>query len=189
MRTLHIRAKSFGVPLLAAESALVVWTSMISMRTVPKVSARCAHRNIAAVKCYVSIIVVIVFAVIINIDIVIVVIMTHVVVGLMVISSVELVAFVVVIVGMPIAVSSYGRIALTMVILGLTLTRDHSLLELGCLTCARRVSDGVALATHMKLTVCTLRSMTNYLAELAEIRVVPGAMIVTTMSADHGERL
>ena len=90
---------------------------------------------------------------------------------------------------MPIAVSSYGRIALTMVILGLTLTRDHSLLELGCFTCARRVSDDVALATHMKLTVCTLRSMTNYLAELAEIRAVPGAMIVTTMSADHMHRL
>ena len=122
---------------------------------------------------------------IINIDIVIVVIMTHVVVGLMVISSVELVAFVVVIVGMPIAVSSYGRIALTMVILGLTLTRDHSLLELGCLTCARRVSDGVALATHMKLTVGTLLSMTNYLAELAEVRAVLGVMIVTAMSADH----
>ena len=115
--------------------------------------------------------------------------MTHVVVGLMVISSVELIAFVIAIVGMPIAVSSHGRIALTMVILGLTLTTDHSLLELGCLTCARRVSDGVALATHMKLTVGTLLSMTNYLAELAEIRAVLGAMIVTTMSADHMHRL
>ena len=96
-----------------------------------------------------------------------------------------MIAFVIVIVGMLIAASSHGRIALTMVILELTLTTDHSLLELGCLTCARRVSDGVALATHMKLTVGTLRSMTNYLAELAEIRAVPGAMIVTTMSADH----
>ncbi len=42
-RTLHIRAKSFGVPLLAAVSALVVWTSVISMRTVAKVPARLAH--------------------------------------------------------------------------------------------------------------------------------------------------
>ena len=101
-----------------------------------------------------------------------------------------MIAFVIVIVGMLIAASSHGRIALTMVILELTLTTDHSLLELGCLTCARRVSDGVALATHMKLTVCTLRSMTNYLAELAEIRAVLGAMtIVTTMSADHMRRL
>jgi hypothetical protein len=65
----------------------------------------------------------------------------------------------------------------------------HSLLELGCLTCARRVSDGVAFATHMKLTVGTLLSMPNYLAELAEIRAVPGAMIVTTMSADHRQRI
>jgi hypothetical protein len=100
-----------------------------------------------------------------------------------------LIAFVIAIVGMPIAVSSHGRIALTMVILGLTLTTDHSLLELGCLTCARRVSDGVALATHMKLTVGSLLSMTNYLAELAEIRAVLGAMIVTTMSADHRQRI
>ncbi len=93
-----------------------------------------------------------------------------------------------------IAVSSHGRIALTMVILGLTLTTDsdHSLLELGCLTCARRVSDrdGVALAAHMKpSTVGTLRSMANYLAEPAEIRAVLGAMIVTTMSADHRQRI
>jgi hypothetical protein len=65
----------------------------------------------------------------------------------------------------------------------------HSLLEPGCLTCARRVSDGVAFATHMKLTVGTLLSMTNYLAELAEIRAVPGAMIVTTISADHRQRI
>jgi hypothetical protein len=83
--------------------------------------------------------------------------------SLTVISSVELIAFVIAIVGMPIAVSSHGRIALTMVILGLTLTTDHSLLELGCLKCGRRVSDGVALATHMKLTVGSLLSMTNYL--------------------------
>jgi hypothetical protein len=109
--------------------------------------------------------------------------------SLTVISSVELIAFVIAIVGMPIAVSSHGRIALTMVILGLTLTTDHSSLELGCLTCARRVSDGVALATNMKLTVGSLLSMTNYLAELAEIRAVLGAMIVTTMSADHRQRI
>jgi hypothetical protein len=47
------------------------------------------------------------------------------------------------------------------------------------LTCARRVSDGVALATHMKLTVGSLLFMTYYLAELAVIRAVPGEMIVT----------
>ena len=47
------------------------------------------------------------------------------------------------------------------------------------------MSDGVALATHMKLTVGTLLSMTNYLAELAEVRAVLGVMIVTAMSADH----
>jgi hypothetical protein len=69
VRTLHIRAKSFGVPLLAAVRALVVWTSVISMRTAAKVPARIAHRNIAAVKCYLSIIVVIVVAVITNIAI------------------------------------------------------------------------------------------------------------------------
>ena len=51
------------------------------------------------------------------------------------------------------------------------------------------MSDGVALATHMKLTVGSLLSMTNYLAELAEIRAVLGAMIVTTMSADHRQRI
>ena len=136
------------------------------------------------------VIVVIFVVVIINIDIGIGVIITHVVVGLMVISSVELIALVIVFVGMPIAVSSHGRVALTMVILGLTLTTDHSLLELGGLTCARRVSNGVALATHMKLTVGTLLTMTYYLAELAEIRAVLGAMtIVTTMSADHMHRL
>ena len=96
-------------------------------------------------------------------------------------------AFAIAIVCMPIAVSSHGRIALTMVILELTLTTDHSLLELGCLTCARRlrrVSDGVALLTRMKQTVGTLLSMTNYVAELAEVRAVPGE-IVTAMSADH----
>ena len=125
--------------MLAAVSALVVWTSVISMRTVAKVPARfaSAHRNIAAVKCYLSIVAVIVVVVIINIAIGIVVIITHVAVGLTVISSVALIAFVIAIVGMPIAVSSHGRIALTMVILELTLTTDHSLLELGCLTCAR----------------------------------------------------
>ena len=94
-------------------------------------------------------------------------------------------AFVIAIVGMLIAVSSHGRIALTMVILELTLTTDQPLLELGCLTCARRVSDGVTLLTHMKQTVGTLLSMTNYVAELAEVRTVPGVMIVTAMSADH----
>ena len=131
------------------------------------------------------VIVVIYVVVIINI----VVIITH-VIGLMVVSSVELIAFLIIIVGMPIAVSSHGRIALNMVLLGLTLTTDHSLLELGCLTCARRVSDGVALATHMKLTAGSLRTMTYSLAELAEIRAVLGAMtIVTTMSADHMHRL
>ena len=51
------------------------------------------------------------------------------------------------------------------------------------------MSDGVALATHTKLTVGSLLSMTNYLAELAEIRAVLRAMIVTTMSADHMQRL
>ena len=89
----------------------------------------------------------------------------------MVISSVELLAFVIVFVSMPIAVSSHGRVpltvALTMVILGLTLTTDLLLLELGGITCARRGSNGVALVTHMKLTVCTPLTMTYYLAELA----------------------
>jgi hypothetical protein len=127
--------------------------------------------------------------VIINIDIGIGVIIARVVVGLMVTSSVELIAFVIVFVGMHIAVSSHGRAAFTMLMLGLTLTTDHLLLELRCLTCARRVSDGVALATHMKLTVGGLLSMTNYLAELAEIRGVPSTMIVPTMSADHMQRL
>ena len=51
------------------------------------------------------------------------------------------------------------------------------------------MSDGVALDTHMKLTVGSLLSMTNYLAELAEIRAVLRAMIVTTMSTDHMQRL
>jgi hypothetical protein len=50
MRTLQIRAKSFGVPLLAAVSALVVLTSVISMRTVATVPARFAHRNVATNK-------------------------------------------------------------------------------------------------------------------------------------------
>ena len=190
VRTLHIRAKPLAVSLLAAVSA-VVWTSVISMRTMAEVPARFAHRIIAddmhllSIIVFIVVMVVIFVVVIINIDIGIGAIITHVVVGLMVISSVELTALVIVFVGMPIAVSSHGRVALTMVILGLTLTTDHSLLELGCLTCARRVSDGVALATHMKLTVGTLLSMTNYLAELAEVRAVLGEMIVTAMSADH----
>ena len=33
MRTLHIRAKSFGVPLLVAVSAVVVWTFVIIAKT------------------------------------------------------------------------------------------------------------------------------------------------------------
>jgi hypothetical protein len=128
MRTLHIRAKSFGVPLLVAVSALVVWTSVILMRTVAKVPARFAHRNIAANMYLLSIIVVIVVifvAVIFKIAIGFVGIITHVVVGLTVFSCVDLIAFVIAIVGMRIAVSSHGRIALTMVILVLTLTTDH----------------------------------------------------------------
>ncbi len=72
-----------------------------------------------------SIIVVIFVAVIIKIAIGFVVIITHVVVGLTVFSCVDLIAFVIAIVGMRIAVSSHGRIALTMVILVLTLTTDH----------------------------------------------------------------
>ena len=47
MRTLHIRAKSFVVPLLAAVSFFVVWTSVISMGTVAKVPARFAHWTVA----------------------------------------------------------------------------------------------------------------------------------------------
>ena len=85
----------------------------------------------------VVVIVVIFVAVIIKIAIGFVVIITHVVVGLTVFSCLDLIAFVIAIVGMPIAVSSHGRIALTMVILELTLTTNHLLLELGCLTCAR----------------------------------------------------
>ena len=72
-----------------------------------------------------SIIVVIFVAVIIKIAIGFVVIITHVVVGLTVFSCVDLIAFVIAIVGKRIAVSSHGRIALTMVILVLTLTTDH----------------------------------------------------------------
>jgi len=195
VRALHIRAKPLAVSLLAAVSAVVVWTFVISMRTVAKVTARFAHRIIADDMYLLFIIVVIGFLSIIVVIVVVcvvvtinIIIITH-VVGLMVVSSVELIAFLIIIVGMPIAVSSHGRIALNMVLLGLTLTTDHLLLELRCLTCARRVSDGVALATHMKLTVGSLLSMTNYLAELAEIRAVLGAMIVTTMSADHMHRL
>ncbi len=189
--TLHIRAKPLAVSLLAAVSAVVVWTSVISTRTMAKVPARLANRIIADDMYLLFIIVVIVVIVVVvinNIAIGIVVIITHVVVELMVISSVELIAFVIVIAAMVIAASSHGRIALTMVILGLSLTTDHSLQELRCLTCARRVSDGVALATHMILTVGTLLFMPSYLAELpgrACRNSVLGAMIVTTMSADH----
>ena len=39
MRTLHIRAKSFGVPLLVAVGAMVVWTFVIAMRTIAEVPA------------------------------------------------------------------------------------------------------------------------------------------------------
>ena len=39
MRTLHIRAKSFGVTLLVAVSAVVVWTFVIAMRTMAEVPA------------------------------------------------------------------------------------------------------------------------------------------------------
>ncbi len=42
------------------------------------------------------------------------------------------------------------------------------------------MSDGVALATHMKLTVGLLLTMTYYLAELAEIRACD--------DRDHNER-
>jgi len=52
---------------------------------------------------------------------------------LTVISPVELIAFVIAIVGIPIAVGSHGRIAFTLVILGLALIKNHSLLEVGCL--------------------------------------------------------
>ena len=75
-RTLHIRAESFGVPLLAALSALVVWTSVISMRTMAEVPARFAHRNIAVDTCFLRIVVVIFVVVIINIAIGIVVVIT-----------------------------------------------------------------------------------------------------------------
>ena len=182
MRTLHIRAKPLAVSLLAAVSAVVVWTSVISMRTMAKVPARFAHRNIAVNVCFLNIIFVIGFlsivvvfvVVIINIAIGIVVIITH-VVGLMVISSVESIAFLVIIVGMPIAVSSHGRIALNMVLLGLTLTTDHLLLELGCLTCARRVSDALAFATRTERAFRTLLSMTCYVAQRAVIRTIAAA--------------
>jgi hypothetical protein len=118
--------------------------------------------------------------VIIKLAIGIVVVITHVVVGLTVISSFELIAFVtgIAIVGMAIAVSSHGRIALTMVILGLTLTTDHPLLELGCLTCACRVSDALALMAFATLTeraFGTFLSMTGYLAQRAVIRTIAAA--------------
>ena len=94
---------------------------------------------------------------------------------LTVISPVELIAFVIAIVGMRIAVSSHGRIALTMVILVLTLATDYSFLELGCLTCARRVSDAVAFATLTERTFGKLLSMTGYLAQRAVIRTIAAA--------------
>ena len=94
---------------------------------------------------------------------------------LTVISSVELIAFVIAIGGMVIAVSSHGRIALTMVILGLTLTTDHSLLELGCLTCACRVSDALAFATLTERAFGAFLSMTGYLAQRAVIRTIAAA--------------
>ena len=93
----------------------------------------------------------------------------------MVISSVELIACVIAIFGMPIAVNNHGRIALTMVILRLTLTTDHSLLELGCLTCARRVSDALAFATLSERAFRTLLSMTGYVAQRAVIRTIAAA--------------
>ena len=87
-------------------------------------------------------------------------------------------AFVIAIVGMAIAVNSHGRIALTMVILGLTLTTDHSLLELGCRTCACRVSDALAFATLTERAFGKLLSVTSYLAQRAVIRTcsTSGAM-------------
>ena len=60
------------------------------------------------------------------------------------------------------------------VVLSMMAPFSRALLNMACVT--RR---------HMKLTVGTLLSMTNYLAELAEIRAVLGEMIVTAMSADH----
>ena len=93
----------------------------------------------------------------------------------MVISSVELIACVIAIFGMPITVSSHGRIALTMVILGLTHTTDHSLLELGCLTCARRGSDALAFATLTERIFGKLLSVTSYLAQRAVIRTIAAA--------------
>ena len=73
-----------------------------------------------------------------------------------------------------------------MVILELTLTTDQPMLELGALHArAECPTSGVTLPTHMKQAVGTLLSMTNYVAELAEVRAVPGVMIVTAMSAGH----
>ncbi len=62
-----------------------------------------------------------------------------------------------------------------MVILGLTLTTDHSLLELGCLTCACRVSDALAFATLTERAFGTFLSMTGYLAQGAVIRIIAAA--------------
>jgi hypothetical protein len=86
------------------------------------ICVRFAHWTVAADYCFITIVVVIIVifgVVIINIAIGIVVIITHVVqvAGLMdllmIISSVESIAFIIALVGMPIAVISHVRIALT----------------------------------------------------------------------------
>ena len=59
VRALHIRAKPLPVSLLLAVRVVVVWTSVISMRTMAKVPARFAHRIIADDMYLLSIIVVI----------------------------------------------------------------------------------------------------------------------------------
>ena len=64
---------------------------------------------------------------------------------------------------------------MTMVTLGLTLTMDHLLLELGCLTCARRVSDALAFATLTERAFGKLLSVTSYLAQRAVIRTIAAA--------------
>jgi hypothetical protein len=93
---------------------------------------------------------------------------------------------------MPIAISSHGRIALTMVILGLRHTTDHSLLELGCLTCARRGSDALAFATLTERAFGKLLSVTSYLAQRAVIRTIAAAgpmRLRAAMSAYHRLRI
>ena len=47
--------------------------------------------------------------------------------------------------------------------------------KLGCLTCARRVSDAVAFATLTERTFGKLLSMTGYLAQRAVIRTIAAA--------------